>query len=113
MKPNLNELMKQAQQLQSKLEQAQRDIKALMVEGVAGAGLVKVKVDGTHRVHSVFISPNLLKDEKEILEDLVAAAYNDAARKIEEATKRIMDDVAGGAGGMGGLPAGGFGSLLS
>lgn len=113
MKPNFNQIMKQAQQLQSKLEQAQRDIKALTVDGVAGAGLVKVKLDGTHRVHSVKIHPDLMKKEDlEVLEDLVAAAYNDAARKIEEATKKIMEDVAGGAGGLpGGM--GGLGNMLT
>jgi hypothetical protein len=111
MKPNFGQLMKQAQQLQGKLEQAQRDIKALIAEGSAGAGMVTVKMDGSHRVHAVNINPDLLKDEKEILEDLIAAAMNDAARKIEELTKKIMDDVAGGAGGAGGL--GGLGSMLS
>lgn len=103
MKPNFNQIMKQAQQLQSKLEQAQRDIKALMVEGVAGGGLVRLKMDGVHRVHFVDIDDELMKDEKEVLEDLIAAAYNDASRKIEEMTKKIMEDVAGGAGGAGGL----------
>ncbi|MBY0544671.1 MAG: YbaB/EbfC family nucleoid-associated protein [Gammaproteobacteria bacterium] len=103
MKPNFNQIMKQAQQLQSKLEQAQLDIKALMVEGVAGAGLVRIKMDGVHRIHAVKINEDLMKDEREVLEDLVAAAYNDAARKIEEMTKKIMEDVAGGAGGAGGL----------
>lgn len=105
-KPNFNQIMKQAQQLQAKLEEAQNAIKALMVDGVAGAGLVKVKMDGTHRLHKVTINPELLKDDPEMLEDLIAAAVNDAARKIEEATKKIMEDVAGetGMGGMGGFP---------
>jgi len=109
MKPNFSQIMKQAQQLQSKLEQAQRDIKALVVDGVAGAGLVRVKMDGVHRVQSVSINPDLMSDDREVLEDLIAAAINDASRKIEEATKKIMEDVAGGAGGMGGL--GGLGGM--
>ena len=114
MKPNFNQIMKQAQQLQGKLEQAQRDIKAIMVEGVAGAGLVRVKMDGVHRVHSVAINPELMSDDREVLEDLIAAAFNDAARKIEETTKKIMEDVAGGEGGAGALGGmGGMGGLLS
>ena len=114
MKPNFTQIMKQAQQLQGKLEQAQRDIKALVVDGVAGAGLVKVKMDGVHRVHSVSINPDLMNDDREVLEDLVAAAFNDASRKIEEATKKIMEEVAGGAGGAGGLGGlGGMGGMLS
>jgi DNA-binding YbaB/EbfC family protein len=107
MKPNFGQIMKQAQQLQAKLEQAQRDIKAITVEGVAGAGLVRVKMDGVHRIHSVYINPDLMTDDREVLEDLIAAAFNDAARKIEEATKKIMEDVAGGSGlpgGLGGMP---------
>ena len=103
MKPNFTQIMKQAQQLQGKLEQAQKDIKALIVEGVAGAGLVRIKMDGTHRAHRVTLNEELLKDDKEVLEDLIAAAINDAAQKIEDATKKIMEDVAGegGAGGLG------------
>lgn len=112
MKPNFGQIMKQAQQLQAKLEQAQRDIKSIVVEGVAGAGLVRVKMDGVHRVHSVSINPDLMTDDREVVEDLIAAAFNDAARKIEEATKKIMEDVAGGAGGLpGGL--GGMPGMLS
>ena len=85
MVPNLQDLMKQAQAMQSKMQQAQKELANLTVVGEAGGGLVKITMLGTHDVKKVEIDPSLLKaDEIEMLEDLVAAATNDAVRKVAE-----------------------------
>ncbi|HSB97876.1 MAG TPA: YbaB/EbfC family nucleoid-associated protein, partial [Spongiibacteraceae bacterium] len=78
MKAGLGDLMKQAQQLQEQMQKAQEQLAAAEVTGEAGAGLVKVIMTGRHDVKRVVIDPSLLQEDKEILEDLLAAAVNDA-----------------------------------
>ena len=94
----LGGLMKQAQQVQEKLKKTQEEIARMEVEGEAGAGIVKVTMTGRHDVRRVHIDPSLLSDDKEMLEDLIAAAMNDAARKVEEITQTKMSGVGGGLG---------------
>ena len=87
MKGGLGQLMKQAQKLQEDLQHAQNEIASMEVEGEAGAGMVTVTMTGRHDVRSVRIDPALMQEDKEMLEDLVAAAMNDAVRKVEARSK--------------------------
>lgn len=98
MKADLGELMKQAQQMQEKMQQAQEDLARAEVIGEAGAGMVKVTMNGRHDVKRVQIDPDLLKEDKEMLEDLLAAAVNDAVRRVEEKNKEQLSSMAGGLG---------------
>ena len=92
-KGGLGNLMKQAQQMQEKMQKMQEEIAQLEVTGESGAGLVKVTINGAHNCRRVEIDPSLLEDDKEIL---VAAAFNDAARRIEETQKEKMASVSSG-----------------
>jgi hypothetical protein len=96
MKNQLAGLMKQAQQMQENLQKAQEELARTEVEGQSGAGLVKVVMTCKHDVKRVTIDPTLLAEDKDMLEDLVAAAVNDAVRKAELATQERMAGVAGG-----------------
>ena len=98
MKSQLAGLMKQAQAMQDNMKKAQEEIAALEVEGQAGGGLIKVLMTGRHDVKRVTIDPSLVGEDKDMLEDLVAAAVNDAVRKVEAATQEKMSGVAGGLG---------------
>lgn len=93
----LNDMMKQAQQLQEKMQALQEQAAAAEVQGEAGAGLVKVVMTGRHDVRKVTLDPSLLGEDKAILEDLLAAAVNDAVRKIEHKSRDIMSDLMAGA----------------
>lgn len=88
--------MKQAQQMQQKMQQMQDDVKNLEVVGESGAGLVKVTMTGRHDVKSIKIDPSLSSEDLEVTEDLVAAAVNDAVRKVEAVTKEKMKTMTGG-----------------
>ena len=92
----LGDLMKQAQQMQEKMQQAQQEVASVEVSGESGAGMVKVSMTGKHDVKSVWLDPTLLSENKEILEDMIAAAINDAVRKVEEQTKDMMSSVTNG-----------------
>lgn len=92
----LNDLMKQAQEMQEKMQQAQEEMANKEVEGVSGAGMVKITMTGRHDVRKVSIDDSLLSEDKEILEDLIAAAVNDAVRKIEETNKDALSAMTGG-----------------
>jgi DNA-binding YbaB/EbfC family protein len=87
MKGGIGNLMRQAQQMQENMQKAQAELAALEVTGESGAGMVKIVLNGRHEAKKVTIEPKLLSEDLEMLEDLVAAAVNDAARKIEERTK--------------------------
>lgn len=89
-KGGLGNLMKQAQQMQEQMQKMQEEISKLEVTGEAGAGLVKVVINGAHNCKRVTIDPSLLEDDKEMLEDLIAAAFNDAVRRAEEIQKEKM-----------------------
>lgn len=92
----LGDLMKQAQAMQEKMASMQEEMANHEVEGQAGAGLVKIVMNGRHDVKKVEIDDAVLEEEKSMLEDLLAAAVNDAVRKIEEANKSAMSDLTGG-----------------
>jgi DNA-binding YbaB/EbfC family protein len=96
MKSQLAGLMKQAQAMQDNMKKAQEAIAALEVEGEAGGGLVKVVMTGRHDVKRVRIDPSLLVEDKDMLEDLVAAALNDAVRKVDTASQEKMAGMAAG-----------------
>ncbi len=99
----LGQLMKQAQRMQADMQRAQEEIAAMEVTGQAGGGLVQVVMTGRHDVKRVSIDPSLLEEDKEMLEDLVAAAVNDAVRQVEEQAKEKMAGLAAGLGLPGGL----------
>ncbi|HLD13200.1 MAG TPA: YbaB/EbfC family nucleoid-associated protein [Burkholderiales bacterium] len=96
MKGGLGNILKQAQAMQENLKRAQEELAALEVTGSAGGGMVRVTMTGRHSVKRVELDPSLLKDDKEVLEDLMAAAMNDAARKVEQVTQEKMAGVTGG-----------------
>lgn len=96
MKEGLGDLFKQAQQMQEQMQKAQEDAVKAEVTGEAGAGLVQVIMNGRHDAKRVVIDPALLTEDKEMLEDLIAAAINDAVRKIEANSKDTLSSLAGG-----------------
>jgi nucleoid-associated protein EbfC len=96
MKNQLAGLMKQAQQMQDNMKKAQEQLAAIEVEGQSGAGLVKVLINCRNDVRRVTIDPSLLADDKDMLEDLVAAAVNDALRKAEQTSQEKMASVTAG-----------------
>lgn len=96
MKPNLGQLMRQAQQLQANMQKAQEQLGALEVTGESGGGMVKVVMNGRHEVRRVQIDPSLDRSDREMLEDLVAAASNDAVRRVAEAVQQHMTGAMGG-----------------
>lgn len=102
MKGALGQLMRQAQQVQEKMKQAQDELASMEITGEAGAGMVKITLDGKRQAKQVQIDAAAMEEDKEFLEDLIAAAINDAEQKIEVATK---DKMAAATGGMG-LPPG-------
>jgi len=93
---NINQLMKQAQMLQDKVQKANEEILKQEATGESGAGLVKVVVTGRFEVKRVSIDDSLMKEDKEVLEDLIAAAMNDGVRKIEKMKEEKMAGVTGG-----------------
>jgi hypothetical protein len=96
MKGGIGNLMKQAQLMQENMKKLQEQIAAMEVEGQAGSGLVKVVMTGRHEVKRVTIDPKAFADDREMLEDLIAAAANDAVRKIEATTQEKMAGVTAG-----------------
>lgn len=96
-------LMKQAQAMQENLKKAQDELATLEVEGEAGSGMVKVAMTGKHEVKRVQIDASLMSDDKEMLEDLLAVAINDAVRRVEQVSQERMGKVTAG---MPGLPGG-------
>lgn len=96
MKGALGNLMRQAQQMQEKMQAAQAEIANLEVTGEAGGGMVKVTLNGKHEGRKVDIDAELLKDDKDLLEDLIAAAITDAAQKLERTQKEKMAEITGG-----------------
>lgn len=96
MKGGMGNLMKQAQEMQEKMQRAQEEIAKAEVLGEAGAGMVKVTMNGRHDVSRVEIDPSVMEEDKELLEDLLAAAVNDAVRKVEENSRSQMAEVTAG-----------------
>ena len=96
MKNQLAGLMKQAQAMQDNMKKAQEQLAQIEVEGQSGAGLVKVTMTCKHDVRRVVIDPSLLGEDKDMLEDLVAAAFNDGVRRAEEVSQEKMGKLAAG-----------------
>jgi DNA-binding YbaB/EbfC family protein len=96
MKGGLGNLMKQAQAMQENLRRAQEELAKVEVTGTAGGGMVSVTMTCRHDVKRVQIDATLLQDDKEVLEDLVAAAVNDAVRKAEKASQEKLSGLASG-----------------
>jgi DNA-binding YbaB/EbfC family protein len=96
MKGGIGNMMKQAQTLQANMQKAQAEIAAMEVTGESGGGMVRVTMTGRHEAKRVHIDPSVPLDDREMLEDLVAAAINDAAQKVESATQQRMSSVMGG-----------------
>ena len=95
--PNLGDMMKQAQEMQAKMGEAQERIGAMQVTGASGGGMVEVTLSGKGDMRMVQIDPSLLEeDDKEVLEDLIVAAHNDAKAKAEELVQEEMAKVTGG-----------------
>jgi len=99
---DLGGLMQQAQAMQQKMQELQSVLEGLEITGSSGAGLVKVQITCKYEVKRVSIDPSLVGDDREMLEDLVAAAFNDAARKVEATIAEKMSGMTAGLG----LPAG-------
>ena len=98
MKGGMNDIMKQAQKMQEDLQKAQEEIARAEVTGESGAGMVKVIMNGRHDVRKVDIDPSLMEEDREVLEDLMAAAVNDAVRRVEEYQKEKMSGMTQGMG---------------
>ncbi|GEK48776.1 nucleoid-associated protein [Bisbaumannia pacifica] len=92
----MGNLMKQAQEMQEKMQRAQEEIAKAEVTGEAGAGMIRVTMNGRHDVSRVEIDPAVMEEDKELLEDLLAAAVNDAVRKVEESSRSRMEEVTAG-----------------
>jgi DNA-binding YbaB/EbfC family protein len=102
MKGNIGQLMKQAQMMQDNMRRMQDELGSLEVEGQSGAGMVKVLMTCKHEVKRVAIDPSLLGDDREMLEDLLVAAFNDASHRVEATVAEKMSGMTAGLG----LPAG-------
>ncbi len=98
MRGNLGQLMKQAQMMQDNMRRMQEQLAGVEVEGQSGAGLVKVVMTCKHDVKRISIDPSLVGDDREMLEDLVAAAFNDAARRVEQTVAEKMSGFTAGLG---------------
>ena len=96
MKGGIGNLMKQAQQMQANMQKAQEEIAAMEVTGESGGGMVKVTINGKHEAKRVQIDPSVPIDDREMIEDLVAAAFNDAAHRLEAMTQQKMSGLMGG-----------------
>ena len=102
MKGGIGQLMKQAQQMQENMKKAQEEMASTSVTGESGAGMVRITMTCQHQVQGVEIDDSLLSDDKEMLEDLITAAFNDAIRKVEQT---VQDKFSGMTAGMN-LPPG-------
>jgi len=96
MKGSIGKIMQQAQAMQGKMKEAQEELAKMEITGESGAGMVKVLMTGKHEVKKVTIDPAVLEEDPEFLEDLVAAAINDAVHHVDAASKETMSDVTGG-----------------
>ncbi len=98
MRGNLGNMMKQAQMVQENMRQMQEKLATIEVEGQSGAGMIKVVMTCRHDVKRISIDDSLVGDDKEMLEDLVAAAFNDAVRRVESTTQEKMAELSSGLG---------------
>lgn len=93
---NLNNLMKEAQKMQQRMQEAQEQLSQLVVVGEAGGGMVKIEMNGRHDVTKVKINQSLMEEDVEMLEDLLAAAVNDAVRRVEKLSKEKISQLTAG-----------------
>jgi len=93
--PALGDLMKKAQEMQKKMQEIQKEVTDMVVTGQSGGGLVKILMNGQHMAKKVTLDPAVLKEETAVMEDLIAAAINDAATKIETGTREKMSSLTG------------------
>lgn len=98
MRGNLGNMMKQAQMMQENMQKMQEKLATIEVEGQSGAGMVKVVMTCRHNVKRISIDDSLIGDDKEMLEDLIAAAFNDAMRRVESTTQEKMAELTSGLG---------------
>ncbi|MBP6058255.1 MAG: YbaB/EbfC family nucleoid-associated protein [Nitrosomonas sp.] len=98
MRGNLGNMMKQAQMMQENMQKMQENLSAIEVEGQSGAGMVKIVMTCRHDVKRISIDDSLIGDDKEMLEDLIAAAFNDAVRRVESTTQEKMAELTSGLG---------------
>ncbi|MBA3755975.1 MAG: YbaB/EbfC family nucleoid-associated protein [Nitrosomonas sp.] len=98
MRGNLGNMMKQAQMMQENMQQMQEKLTTIEVEGQSGAGMVKIVMTCRHDVKRISIDDSLIGDDKEMLEDLIAAAFNDAVRRVESTTQEKMAELTSGLG---------------
>ena len=103
MKGAMGNLMKQAQKMQEDMQKAQEEVANLEVEGQAGGGMVKVVMNGRHELRKVTLDDSLMQDDKEMIEDLLAAAVNDAVRRVEQQTQEKMAGITAGLNLPGGM----------
>jgi DNA-binding YbaB/EbfC family protein len=96
MKGGIGQLMKQAQQMQADMQKAQEEMANLTVVGESGAGMVKITLTCKHEVRGLEIDDSLVGDDKEMLEDLIIAAFNDAVRRVEKTTKEKFSGMTSG-----------------
>lgn len=96
MKGRIGDIMKQAQVMQENMQKAQQELAGIEVKGQSGAGLVEVIMSCRYDVKRIIIDPELMSDDKEVLEDLLAAGFNDAVRKVEKTTEEKMGSLASG-----------------
>ena len=100
---DISKIMKQAGEMQAKMAEMQEKLAAMEITGEAGGGMVKVVMTGRHDVRRVTIDPSVMEDDKEMLEDLVAAAVNDAVRKVEKGVQQRMSGLTAGLNLPGGM----------
>jgi DNA-binding YbaB/EbfC family protein len=93
---DMNELLKQARQMQEQMQKAQQDAAARIVVGEAGAGMVRIHMTGRHDVTKVELSNDLMQEDREIVEDLIAAAINDAAKRIDDSSRDALSGLTAG-----------------
>ncbi len=96
MKGGIGQLMKQAQEMQANMQKAQEEMAAITVTGESGAGMVRITMTCKHQVKSVEIDDSLVGDDKEMLEDLIVAAFNDSIRKVEKTVQEKFSGMASG-----------------
>jgi len=96
MKGALGDMMKKAQEMQENMQKAQKELASKEVTGESGGGMVQILMRGTHEVNRVTIDPVLLSDDKDMLEDLIAAAINDAVHKVEKSNQEAMAGMTAG-----------------
>ena len=96
MKGGIGQLMKQAQQMQAQMQEAQEEMARLTVTGESGGGMVRITMTCKHEIKELDIEPTLLSDDKEMLEDLLIAAFNDAVRRVEKTVQEKFSGMAAG-----------------